>query len=163
MPIPAPKPPIRPNRRRPSGVWRWIHPRVASASLVAGAWTLLATGLSMEAAPLGVGTHQQLGLPPCGFLVETGLPCATCGMTTAFTYAVHGRLMSAFLAQPAGLAVALLAAAAAVTGVYAFARAIPLAPLVRWLWQPRTVWSAVVLVMGSWLYKSLVILSGEGP
>lgn len=37
----------------------------------------------------------------------TGHPCPTCGMTTSFAYAVRGRLLRAFHAQPAGLAIAL--------------------------------------------------------
>ena len=40
----------------------------------------------------GVETHTQLGLPPCGWMLKYGKPCATCGMTTAVSEAAHGRL-----------------------------------------------------------------------
>jgi hypothetical protein len=71
--------------------------------------------------PSGVGTHTQLGLPPCSAMIVWGIPCPTCGMTTAFALAVHGRLISALHAQPAGclaaVATAALAAVSAVTVV----------------------------------------------
>lgn len=52
--------------------------------------------------PRGYGTHTQLGLGPCAFLVMTGLPCPSCGMTTAFSWAVRGRFDRAWRANPAG-------------------------------------------------------------
>ena len=61
----------------------------------------------------GLGSHTSLGLPACGFLQRTGLPCPTCGMTTAFAYVVRGRLDKAFMAQPAGMLAALLCLCAA--------------------------------------------------
>lgn len=50
----------------------------------------------------GFGTHQQLGMPPCSFVLTTGLPCPTCGMTTAFSMIMHGRPWAGVMAQPAG-------------------------------------------------------------
>ena len=64
--------------------------------------------------PRGYGTHQQFGFGKCGMLITTGLPCPTCGMTTAFAYTVRGRLISAFLAQPAGFLLALAIIACAI-------------------------------------------------
>ena len=52
--------------------------------------------------PRGFGTHERLGLPPCSLVLTTGLPCPTCGMTTAFSLMMHARPWSAFLVQPAG-------------------------------------------------------------
>lgn len=46
---------------------------------------------------------------PCPFLVVTGHPCATCGMTHAFVYLAHGHLFQALRWSPLG---ALLAASA---------------------------------------------------
>jgi len=50
----------------------------------------------------GYGTHRGLGLPPCAFLSQTGYPCPSCGMTTAFADMAHGRFVAAFMAQPFG-------------------------------------------------------------
>lgn len=48
---------------------------------------LIAT--TLEPAAVGHGTHTQLGLPPCGFFVVTGMPCPGCGLTTAFAHMVR--------------------------------------------------------------------------
>lgn len=53
--------------------------------------------------PSGVGTHEQLGLPPCGFLAVTGKPCPACGLTTAFAHLAHLELVASLRAHPVGL------------------------------------------------------------
>jgi hypothetical protein len=40
-------------------------------------------------------------LGPCGFKQRTGLPCPTCGMTTATFAFAQGRIFEAFYTQPA--------------------------------------------------------------
>ncbi len=61
----------------------------------------------------------------CGFQQTTGLPCPTCGMTTATLTFAQGRIVEAFYIQPAGgllcsvmAVVAILAFAVAVSGIY---------------------------------------------
>ena len=61
----------------------------------------------------------------CGFRQRTGLPCPTCGMTTATLAFAQGRILEAFYIQPAcGLLCSLLVIAAilafiiAVFGIY---------------------------------------------
>ena len=51
----------------------------------------------------GYGTHEQLGLPPCGFLVDHGVPCISCGMTTAFAAMAHGMPILALRSNPFGV------------------------------------------------------------
>ena len=85
---------------RASGGERIVQTLVAAA--LAGA---LALGLMLPPAPSGMGTHTSLGLPPCGMLAMTGHPCPTCGVTTSFALAAHGRIGEAFVNQPFGLAV----------------------------------------------------------
>lgn len=53
--------------------------------------------------PRGLGTHEQLGLPPCSFRTLFGLRCPTCGMTTAFAHLVHGKPVEACKANAGGL------------------------------------------------------------
>ena len=62
----------------------------------------------------GHGTHQQLGLPPCTFVVLFGRPCPSCGMTTSWAWLVRGRLVEAFQANAGGALLGILAAVSAV-------------------------------------------------
>jgi hypothetical protein len=53
--------------------------------------------------PRGYGTHEQLGLPPCGFLRDHGVPCISCGMTTAFAAMAHAQPGLALRSNPYGI------------------------------------------------------------
>lgn len=57
----------------------------------------------------GYGTHEQLLLPPCGFLARTGWPCVTCGLTTSVSAMAHGQVGLALKAQPFGAVIFLAA------------------------------------------------------
>jgi hypothetical protein len=45
----------------------------------------------LEPDPRGYGTHQQLGLTECSLRMLWGIPCPSCGGTTAFALFVRGR------------------------------------------------------------------------
>jgi hypothetical protein len=47
-------------------------------------------------------THRQLGLPPCNFVLLTGQPCPSCGMTTSFSLLMHGDLTNSLRANWVG-------------------------------------------------------------
>ena len=105
--------------------------------------------------PRSIGTHEQVGLPPCATLVLFHIPCPFCGMTTAFSLMAHGRITEAFLAQPAG-AIAALACLAAFLLASVFA-------LSGW-WLPSLVrgappriltYASVALLLVAWIYKIL--------
>lgn len=117
---------------------------VCAALLGAAAW--------LTPDPTGHGTHTQLGLPACGFIAAFSLPCATCGMTTAFALAAEGHLLDAFLTQPAAALGALLAAILLILSAWALVRGLSLAPIFRYLVRPTLIWSVVALVIASWLY-----------
>ena len=63
--------------------------------------------------PRGEGTHEQLGLPACGFRTQFGVRCPTCGMTTAWAHMVRFQISSAMRANTAGALLAALDAAGA--------------------------------------------------
>lgn len=107
----------------------------------------------------GVGTHKALGLPPCGLYETTGIPCATCGMTTSFSLAAHGHLFDAFINQPAGALLALLTAMAAVLSGYALVTGMSLAPIGLMLWRPRVVVIGIGVLLIAWVYK-IVVMTG---
>ncbi len=87
----------RPVSGRVSGSER-ITQAVVAVLLAAA----LGVGLVLEPNEEGVDTHTQLGLPPCGFYLMTGKPCPTCGVTTSFVLAAHGRFAESLANQPFG-------------------------------------------------------------
>ena len=83
--------------------------RLLLAMAAAALLGLLALAAVLKPCPLGHGTHQQLGLPPCTFWVLFGRPCPTCGMTTAWAHLVRGDWLSAFRANVGGTLLGILA------------------------------------------------------
>ncbi|MGA2266086.1 MAG: DUF2752 domain-containing protein [Phycisphaerae bacterium] len=96
----------------PAGAVRRLGGATVSALAVA---VLLVAG-ALRPEPGGVGTHEQLNLPACSFLVRTGWPCPTCGLTTSLAAMAHGNVALAFSAQPFGVVIFLALIAAAVAG-----------------------------------------------
>lgn len=64
----------------------------------------------LKPATSGFGTHEQLAMRPCTWVLLFDRPCPTCGMTTAFAHAARFDLVSSARAQPAGAILALGAA-----------------------------------------------------
>ena len=110
-----------------------VGDRLAGLGLAAASLGLLLLAASLSPAAAGTGTHTQLGMPPCGFLAATGLPCATCGMTTATALAADGRLLAAGWTQPAGLLFALAVGALAWLGAWLAWSGRPAKPVFRGL------------------------------
>ncbi len=90
---------------RPLSPWRRFG--LVTIAVVAGG--VLGLARRLEPDGRGFGTHEQLGLPPCSFLVLTGVRCPSCGMTTSFAYVVRGQLWSAARTNVAGGLLALVA------------------------------------------------------
>lgn len=55
----------------------------------------------------GMGTHQSLGLPPCGAVVLWGIPCPSCGMTTSWAWFVRGDFWRSWATNPGGFLLAI--------------------------------------------------------
>ena len=79
--------------------------------------------------PSGQGTHRQLGLPPCTFVVLFELPCPSCGMTTSWSHVVRGQIVSALRANIGGTLLAAMAIVAAPWSLISAGRG-------RWAWGP---------------------------
>ena len=101
-----------------------------------------------------MGTHQQLGLPPCGFVeMFDGVPCPSCGYTTTFTLAAHGRPLDAFMNQPFGFVVFLVTLGGLPLATVSAARGLSLFGLTdRWPWG-RIFALTFGLWIACWLYK----------
>jgi Protein of unknown function (DUF2752) len=113
----------------------------------------LAVARWLTPSPTGVGTHQQLGLPPCTFLHWTGFPCPSCGLTTCFAYAAHGRFIAAFIAQPFGLLLFLLTVLAVPAALLCLRRRIPWSAVIYARLTNRAMRVLLVLYLLSWGYK----------
>lgn len=77
--------------------------RAVWAVLFAVPVAVVVTAAMLTPSPEGHGTHTQLGLPPCGFLVFSGYPCPGCGLTTAFAHMVRLQIGGAWHANPFGI------------------------------------------------------------
>lgn len=134
------------------------HPHPAKVRIWAGLLLGACLALLMVASRLhpdqrGVGTHEQLGLPPCGLVQFAGIPCPTCGMTTAYSHTVRGQLFAGFSAQPFGFVLAL--------GTILFAALSAVAVVSGKTWRVnwyrispnRTVLLLVIFFVLAWLYK----------
>ena len=71
--------------------------------------------------PRTMATHTQLGMPPCNFVILTGKPCPSCGMTTSFALLVRGDIGASLRANWAGTLIAVMWA---ITMVWAVASGI---------------------------------------
>ncbi len=87
--------------------------RVAMLLFLAVAVTLMGVGL-LEASQYDIGRLFM----PCGFKVSHGLPCPTCGYTTALRAFVTGHLVAAFRIQPAACMMCVALLASGVIGFY---------------------------------------------
>jgi hypothetical protein len=138
---------------------RPVFARAIAGLVLVGCVSLFTISARLEPAAGGIGTHEQLGLPPCGMAMIWGLPCPTCGMTTAFAHAARGQFAAAFHAQPAGLTLALATAGAAVGagGTLVTGRRYR----VNWTrLSPTAVgFGVVAVVLGAWVYKLATALS----
>lgn len=93
--------------------WRhsatWL--RVAAGLLTVGLVTLLAVARTLSPVAAGLGTHQQLGLPPCSMQVLLAMRCPACGMTTSWSHWTRGHWWAAAQANVGGCALAFVAVA----------------------------------------------------
>ncbi len=121
---------------------------------------LLVTAAWLTPDAHGHGTHTQLGLPPCGFVLAFNRPCVTCGMTTAFAHAARLDLVDAVRVQPMGALLALLTPLVFWACVHTAIFGSRVAHLASdWALRPRVLWSLLGALLASWGY---VVLAWRG-
>ncbi|RMF43700.1 MAG: DUF2752 domain-containing protein [Planctomycetota bacterium] len=132
-----------------------LSPAVRGTAAVAG---LVAAGLLLTAArlhpdPSGRGTHQQLGLPPCSFVLLWNIPCPACGMTTSWALVTQGRLVAAMRANAGGALLAIIALAYIPSSCYFFLRGV--ATRGQWfsLFLATALVLALVAAIAQWLAR----------
>ncbi|MFT5525770.1 MAG: hypothetical protein ACI9HK_003740 [Pirellulaceae bacterium] len=92
----------------------------------------------------GMGTHQQLGFPPCTMVSMFGMRCPSCGMTTSWTHTVRGQLISACKANTGGMVLA-------ITAIIATPWLLLSGIMGRWITSPPSEWIG--------LYYCLILLT----
>ncbi|MCS7167849.1 MAG: DUF2752 domain-containing protein [Gemmatales bacterium] len=103
------------------------------------------------------GTHEQLGLPPCGFFRTTRLPCPSCGLTTSFSLCMHGDLQAAWRAHSAG---PILVFVCIFGGMWFLMAAWTgqRCGLPSWHWLSTVAaWAILLLVLGAWTGRLIAI------
>ena len=95
-------------------------------------------------------------MAPCGWIhTDGGMPCPTCGVTTAATHLVHLQPWEALKTHPFGVALALGGLYLAVMALIALARKRSFVFFLSWLPLGKIFASGVLLLLLSWLYKFL--------
>ncbi len=132
--------------------------RVHAGVAASGAIAILVLAWILVPDARGLGTHEELGLPPCMTLRTLGFPCPFCGMTTAFSHMAHGHPEVAVRTQPAGalaffgaIAFAILYATMGVTGRKP--AILENASLRKLLWR-----CGIGIVLVAWIYKLITFL-----
>lgn len=142
--IPPFDPRLTSTGRHPYRRLAWWE-RVVLAATGAGLLVLLVLAYRLEPDSRGLGTHQQLGLPPCSMLLWVGVRCPSCGMTTAWSYLTHGNIDASLRANPGGTLLAGLAVA--------FVPLALLGAFSGWWWPGDAIaWGLLI-----WLAASLVV------
>lgn len=145
---------LNPRAAEPPARRAGLFERVWAACVAAACLALLLVAADLTPSAAGHGTHETLGLDPCPWAELLNTPCATCGMTTSFAHAAHGRLDRAAIVQPFGalLAVGVAAAfwAAAHAAVTGARLGIYCGPLARPV--PLAIFAAALLA--AWAYKA---------
>lgn len=77
-----------------------------------GLTTLVVVAFRLTPEPGGLGTHQQLGLPPCSIRLLYGIRCPACGMTTSWAHLTQMEFIAALSSNVAGVLLGLVTAIA---------------------------------------------------
>ena len=116
----------------------------------------LVVARSLHPAVGGLGTHEQLGLPPCIFLRLTGIPCPSCGLTTSFAHFVRFELLASFTTQPFGFVLC----AATLLSIPFFAillrRRVKWESLIGSRQAQLLTYAGVGLMLSGWIYKIVI-------
>jgi hypothetical protein len=132
--------------------------RLLWAACLALASAVLAIARALTPDPAGFGTHTQLGLPPCLFRVLTGLPCPSCGLTTAFAHMARLEITDALRAHALGPLLFALTLLLIPLSTWGMLRAWPVAHAIKRLRVARLAAIIAAAVLGCWLVRVLTLL-----
>jgi hypothetical protein len=130
--------------------------RLHALGVALTALILLSIAFILNPAEEGIGTHQQLGLPQCGWILAADIPCPTCGMTTAWSHTVRGEFPTAFMTQPMGMFLAFITFLVAVGGCITAVTGYSFQPLLYRFPPSRIIILASALALLAWGFKILM-------
>lgn len=131
----------------------WLDRALALAVVLAGGAVVWALA-NVDPDSRGYGTHEQLGMRPCGWPEHYGMPCPTCGVTTAACHLVHLHPWSALVTQPFGAALAVVGLVVLCTALSDLCRGRSFAARAYGLELARWVVGGVALLLLAWFYKA---------
>lgn len=106
-PVAAPLARSRPGSNERAGRWVRIALLAVGGMLAAVfAVAIYLNPYNADGTPRTMATHTGLGLPPCNFVLLTGKPCPSCGMTTSFALLVRGDVQASLHANWVGTTLA---------------------------------------------------------
>jgi len=144
-----------PVQQGPRPVWL---DRLIAGGVVAAAFAITGLLLAVDPDPKGYDTHVRLGMAPCSWPRTHGMPCPTCGATTAACLLVHGHPLAALATQPFGAAIAAAGLLLGAIATWCLLRARSFLDVWVQLPRGRLLLAGVALLLLAWLYKSLVFL-----
>jgi hypothetical protein len=133
--------------------WSANARRLVAATVTIVCSTVLGLAAYLTPSASGLGSHEQLGLPRCGWIIIADLPCPTCGMTTAFAHAADGHILHALHAQPMGAILAVLVAMTWLVSIHVLITGSRLGGAFTRLWNAKVAWTLSGSVVLAWLYK----------
>jgi hypothetical protein len=131
--------------------------RLAWLGAVVACLSVLGLAAWLQPSAAGHGTHTQLGLPGCGFLALTGLPCPGCGLTTSFAWLARGALMPALNANPMGVPLFVATLAGVPTGLWGLWRGWSVAGFAQRVPTRAAVWLLGGGLLLAWSSKLLAL------
>jgi hypothetical protein len=132
--------------------------RLAWLALTVSALSVLGVARALVPDSRGFGTHLQLGLPPCGFLALTGLPCPACGLTTCFAHLARGQLALAVHANAFGVVLFACVLASLPLAVWASARKRAFFETFARIRAPRIGVALILLGFVNWIVRVACLL-----
>jgi hypothetical protein len=137
-----------PERSEP----RWLR-RSFWAATLSGSLGVLVLARLLTPHRSGLGTHMQLGIPPCAFLKLTTFPCPSCGLTTAFAHMARFDFVAAEHSHALAGPLFALTVIACVISLPACVRAWPIADTLRGLRVTRLAVIIGAAAMLAWVVR----------
>lgn len=128
--------------------------RLIGAAVAVPCWALIAIAIWLRPDSRGYNTHTQLGLSPCALPATWGVPCPTCGMTTAFAHMAQGELAAGLRVQAFGAVLFVVMVVAAVVGTLQVALVANL--LGRLRFRTWYLWVVLVFFLAAWAGKIVI-------